>query len=224
MTWQARRKPCKKKTMKNSPYETVSQLQEQYNVIAGLDEAGWGPLAGPFVAATVSLATDQEVPDLITDSKKLTVKKRDQAYEWVMDNALEIHLHVTAASMFETEGAGPIRERAFATLLEDTQLADVIVIDGSYQPKNVLKNTMTMVKADLYCAAVSAASIVAKVERDRMMLSLAQDFPEFEWHKNKGYATKAHIEAIAEYGITTHHRRNISSIKNSTHFYRRQVD
>lgn len=207
--------------------ESENELRKKgYRYIAGVDEAGRGPLAGPVVAAAVVLPEDFDVPG-IDDSKKLSEKKREELFEKITEGALawgtgtvdretidEINiLQATKAAMRAAleEADSRLREAEGEKISIDYILFDAMKIDETDIPQE------SVIKGDSKVLAIAAASIVAKVTRDRIMKKLALDYPQYSFEKNKGYGTKAHYEAIEKYGICSAHRRSFLKkvLKNS---------
>jgi ribonuclease HII len=181
--------------------------------IAGVDEVGRGPLAGPVIAAAVRLDPDA-IPDGLNDSKALTAAKR---------NSLAVLLHQTAdvciaeATVAEIDDINILHasmlamERAVAGL---PQKADHALIDGNRAPKALTAIGQPIVKGDARSLSISAASIVAKVWRDQLMVDLAQQHPGYGWDHNAGYPTKMHLAALRNLGVTPHHRRSFKPVHN----------
>lgn len=178
---------------------------EGFELICGVDEAGRGPLAGPVCAAAVILPRDIEIADL-NDSKKLTDKKREALYDVICENAL--NYGIAFASVEEIESINILNaamlamNRAIEKLTPQPQLA---LIDGN---RNSAINipSRCVIKGDAKCADIAAASILAKVTRDRYMLEMAEKYPEYHFEKHKGYGTKLHYEALREHGPSEIHR------------------
>ena len=173
--------------------------------ICGVDEAGRGPLAGPVCAAAVMLPPGLEIPGL-NDSKKLTEKKRDALYDLICSSA--ITYGVAFASVGEIEelnilGATFLAMRRAVEQLEKTP--GLVLVDGNRDP-GLPYETECVVKGDGKCADIAAASILAKVTRDRYMLEQAERFPQYGFEKHKGYGTAAHYAALREYGPSEIHR------------------
>ena len=181
--------------------------------VAGVDEVGRGPLSGPVTAAAVIL-DPKNIPDGLNDSKKMSVKKRDQLFDIILSSATCCIAH---ASVDEIDEINILRashlamERAVAGL--STQ-ADFALIDGNMIPKRLTIPAQSIVKGDGKCLSIAAASIIAKVERDRLMTELSVQFPGYGWEKNAGYGTKQHFEALTALGVTPHHRRSFKPIHN----------
>ena len=178
---------------------------EGYELICGVDEAGRGPLAGPVCAAAVILPRGLDIPGL-NDSKKISEKKREELYELIKEKALsygiafasveEIEQHNILAATFLA------MNRAIAQLEPRPQLA---LIDGN-RTKGIELESRSVVKGDSKCADIAAASILAKVTRDRYMLTMAEKYPQYHFEKHKGYGTKLHYEALREHGPSEIHR------------------
>ncbi|MBP3654066.1 MAG: ribonuclease HII [Oscillospiraceae bacterium] len=175
------------------------------HLICGVDEAGRGPLAGPVCAAACILPRGLEIEGL-NDSKKLTEKRREALYDVICEKA--ITYGIAFASVEEIEelnilGATYLAmNRAIAQLSVVPELA---LIDGNRNEK-IEVPSQAVVKGDSRCADIAAASILAKVTRDRYMLEMSKQYPEYGFEKHKGYGTKAHYEAIRNHGVTPIHR------------------
>ena len=212
---------------KNQPpdYEIEKTYVDQGYVI-GVDEAGRGPWAGPVCAAAfwIHPAKLSSLPEALTDSKKLTPAKRAEI-ENVFHNSNH-RFHASFASVDEIDDRGILKATfmamaravdAVATrLLEDDPLGlgqvSMVLIDGHLTPP-LTYPCAPIIKGDGRSLSIAAASIIAKETRDRHMLTLHDAFPDYGWHSNQGYGTKAHQEALALHGITPHHRRSFAPIK-----------
>lgn len=176
-----------------------------YHTLCGIDEAGRGPLAGPVCAAAVMLPPGLVLPGL-NDSKKLTEKKREALYDLITESALHYGIAFATVEEIETHnilGATFLAmRRAFAQLGVEPELA---LVDGNRDP-GLAVPTRCVVKGDATCADIAAASILAKVTRDRYMLEMAERYPMYGFEKHKGYGTAAHYAAIREYGPCELHR------------------
>lgn len=181
---------------------------------AGVDEAGRGPLAGPVCAAAVILDPDKPIEGL-NDSKKLSAKKREALAPLIRERALA--WGVGWASVEEIDSVNILEatflamERALAALVRKPEL---ILIDGNRAPKHLPAPFETIVKGDARVPAISAASILAKTERDRLMAQIGREHPEYGFGQHAGYGTKAHIEAIGKYGVLPCHRRSFEPVKS----------
>ncbi|UWP97008.1 ribonuclease HII [Aliiroseovarius crassostreae] len=181
--------------------------------VAGVDEVGRGPLAGPVTAAAVVLDPDH-IPDGLNDSKKLTAKKREALFAEILTLADVSIAHATVEEIDELNilyASHLAMERAVAGL---STPADHLLIDGNMAPKGLTIPNETLVKGDSRSVSIAAASIVAKVTRDRIMVDLAQQFPGYGWETNAGYPSKIHKEGLSKLGITPHHRRSFKPIHN----------
>lgn len=183
----------------------------QYDWIAGVDEAGRGPLAGPVYAAAVILDVKQPI-DGLADSKKLTEKQREQLFPIIQQRALA--WSIARAEVEEIDRINILQatflamQRAVAGLTVVPQLA---LIDGNQIPKLPCA-ARAIIQGDQTEPAISAASILAKVARDREMVMLAQQYPEYGFAQHKGYPTKDHLAALANYGISPIHRRTYKPV------------
>ena len=208
----------------NRKYEK-ELYSEGINIIGGVDEVGRGPLIGSVVAACVVLPRDYVIEGL-TDSKKLSEKKRDMYYDLIMENALAV-------------GIGRVDEREIdeINIYEATKKAMMMAIDevrSKVNLEHVLIDAMpldldipstSIIKGDLKSITISAASVIAKVTRDREMYLLDKKYPMYDLANNKGYGTKKHIEAIEKYGIIKEHRLSYAPVfKHKDHINKGEVD
>ena len=181
--------------------------------IAGVDEVGRGPLAGPVVAAAVVL-DPARLPEGLNDSKKLTAKRREAICAAIWDMA---EVGVGQASVDEIDRINILRashlamERAVAALPAPP---DHLLIDGNMIPAGLTIPAEAVIKGDGRSVSIAAASIVAKIWRDRVMWDLAQQFPGYGWESNAGYPSKSHKEALRNLGVTPHHRRSFKPVHN----------
>ena len=181
--------------------------------VAGVDEVGRGPLAGPVTAAAVIL-NPEDIPEGLNDSKKLTAKARAALLK-AIEAAAEVC--VAHASVEEIDEINILRashlamERAIAAL---DPPPDYVLIDGNMIPRGLTLPAQAVVKGDSRSVSISAASIVAKICRDQIMVDLAQQHPGYGWEKNAGYPSPAHKEALRNLGVTPHHRRSFKPVHN----------
>ncbi|WP_343080248.1 ribonuclease HII [Ostreiculturibacter nitratireducens] len=181
--------------------------------VAGVDEAGRGPLCGPVVAAAVLLMPGR-IPEGLNDSKKLSAARREKLFAELMELA---EVSVASASVEEIDSLNILRAshlamcRAVAGLPSAPGLA---LIDGNMIPRDLACPAEAIVKGDARSLSIAAASIVAKVTRDRVMVDLAQQHPGYGWERNAGYPTKDHLEALRDLGVTPHHRRSFKPVHN----------
>ena len=180
--------------------------EEGFSVIAGVDEAGRGPLAGPVTAAAVILP-DGVVIDGLNDSKKLTEKKREQLFDVIKEMAISYCIaHATVEEIEEyniLQATFLAMRRAVAGL---TLPPELVLIDGNQLPTGLTLPARTVVKGDSHSASIAAASILAKVTRDRYMDEQDKLYPAYGFAKHKGYGTKAHYEALSSEGLSPIHR------------------
>ncbi|MGL1830189.1 UNVERIFIED_CONTAM: ribonuclease HII [Acinetobacter sp. HSTU-ASm16] len=189
---------------------------EQTNLfVAGVDEAGRGPLVGSVVAAAVILDPDHPIAGL-NDSKKLTEKKREKLFIEIQEKALA--WSIAEATHTEIDELNILQ----ATFLAMRRAVDglqqqpmKVIVDGNQIPKGMTIACEAIVGGDATHAEISAASILAKVTRDRQMIELDQKYPLFGFAKHKGYPTKVHFEAIAQYGVIDEHRRSYAPVKRA---------
>lgn len=180
--------------------------------VAGVDEAGRGPLAGPVTAAAVVLDAEA-LPSGINDSKRLGPKARVRLLEEIMGCA---KVSVAHASVAEIDRLNILHasllamERAVAGL-RGTPCH--VLVDGNVVPGSLGCDATPLVKGDARSLSIAAASIMAKVTRDRIMKDLAREFPGYGWERNAGYPTKAHRDALADLGVTPHHRRSFKTVR-----------
>lgn len=192
-------------TMKK--WEIEDELRNQgLKLICGIDEAGRGPLAGPVFAAAVILPEDCDIPGL-DDSKKLSEKKRDELYDIIIEKAL--FYGIASASEDEIDEVNILNAvyRAMNRAADGLGVEpEICLIDGN-RNQGITRNSMCVIKGDSKCACIAAASILAKVSRDRFMLGMAEKYPEYAFEKHKGYGTKLHYERIREHGPSAIHRK-----------------
>lgn len=184
-----------------------------YMRVAGVDEVGRGPLAGPVTAAAVVLDPSR-IPDGLNDSKKLSKKARERLYEEIMQVA---DVSIAHASVAEIEELNILRASHLAMVRALDGLkepADFALVDGNMLPRDLTIKAQTIIKGDARSQSISAASIMAKICRDCVMLSLAQQHPGYGWETNMGYGSKRHIEALRNLGVTPHHRRLFKPVHN----------
>ena len=184
-----------------------------FSRVAGVDEVGRGPLAGPVTAAAVVLDPER-IPDGLNDSKKLSKKARERLYEEIMQVA---DVSIAHASVAEIEELNILRasDLAMVRALDGLkQPADFALVDGNMLPRDLKIKAQTLIKGDARSQSISAASIMAKICRDCVMLSLAQQHPGYGWETNMGYGSKRHIEALRNLGVTPHHRRLFKPVHN----------
>ena len=178
-----------------------------YNVICGVDEAGRGPLAGPVFAAAVVLP-DGHIIEGVNDSKKLSEKKREMLFDKIIEECVCYSIGTASEKEIDEINILQATYLAMKRAVEGLEIKpDYVLIDGNRMPPLDIP-AETIVKGDGKSASIAAASIIAKVSRDRYMLELAKKYPQYEFEKHKGYGTKLHYEKIAEHGISDIHRKS----------------
>ncbi|MEK3989553.1 MULTISPECIES: ribonuclease HII [Robertmurraya] len=198
------------KLLEMSEYERLYKSQG-FTLIAGIDEVGRGPLAGPVVAAAVILPDDFQILG-IDDSKKLTETKREELYELIRSTALSIGVGIIEAKEIDTINIYEATKKAMYVALNELHISpDFLLVDAMKLTTPIPSEAI--IKGDSKSISIAAASIIAKVTRDRMMKELAQSFPEYRFEQNMGYGTKEHIDALQLYGATPYHRRSFAPIK-----------
>ena len=179
-----------------------------YRHVAGIDEAGRGCLAGPVVAGAIILPQGVTIPG-VNDSKKLKAAQREDVFEAICEHALAVGVGICSPEQIDTLNilwaAMEAMRRAAADL---TPAPDFLLIDGNRCFPDSPWPHQTVVKGDAHSHTIAAASIVAKVTRDRLMHLLHEEYPAYGWHQNVGYPTQAHYAALAEHGPTPYHRRS----------------
>ena len=192
----------------NSLYEFDNAIRRDYPVLCGADEAGRGPLCGPVCCAAVVLPADF-VCDDINDSKKISEKKREKLFDIIIENALAYSIimvspqEIDEINILQASLTGV--KRAVLSLGINP---DIVLIDGNKVPDDMPCETRSVVKGDASSMSIAAASILAKVSRDRFMAQLDKEYPQYQLLKHKGYPTKQHYELIAEYGIQDFYRKS----------------
>ena len=183
------------------------KYDEGYNVICGIDEAGRGPLAGPVYAAAVILKKGQTIEG-INDSKKLSEKKREELFEKIVTECLDYSIGTASEKEIDEINILQATFLAMKRAVDGLSLKpDCALIDGNRAPM-LDCSVFTIVKGDSKSESIAAASILAKVSRDRYMLKMAEKYPQYGFEKHKGYGTKLHYEMIDKYGICEIHRKS----------------
>lgn len=208
--------------MKSSPKRSRPslKLEDAYaGLVCGLDEAGRGPLAGPVTAACVYIPDEVRKESFwkqVNDSKKLSGKKRDELYDLIIAHT---HYGIAESSVQEIDEINILQasllamSRSLDIMSTDFKIAPAVaLVDGNRKPKLTCQ-IQTVVKGDSISLSIAAASILAKVTRDRLMNELCQKFPMYGWSRNAGYGTAEHLRAINDHGVTDHHRQSFAPIK-----------
>ena len=182
-------------------------FDEGFSLVCGVDEAGRGPLAGPVCAAAVILPPDLEIEGL-NDSKKLTEKRREALYDIIIEKA--VAYGIATASEQEIDGINILQATFLAMRRAVEQLSvkpEIALVDGNREPDFGDISVKTIIKGDSKSTNIAAASILAKVTRDRMMVALDAEYPQYGFAVHKGYGTQKHYAALREYGACPIHRR-----------------
>ena len=199
---QAQRERCEKL------HAFDAQVGESHGIFCGVDEAGRGPLCGPVCCAAVILDPERPIEG-VDDSKKLTEKKREQLYDIIMENAVAASVVMIGPEEIDRVN---IRNATMEGMVQAVQGLSFepafALIDGDFVPNGLLTPAASCVKGDATSASIAAASILAKVTRDRYMEQLDREFPQYQLAKHKGYGTKLHYEMIEKYGLQPFYRRS----------------
>jgi len=187
--------------------EHLYNLQKEgYRLVAGIDEAGRGPLAGPVVSAAVILDTDNPILGL-TDSKKLSLKERERLFDIILGEAVSVGLGIVSNTIIDRLNIHQATFLAMRRAVQDLEKRpEYLLIDGSYKVPDINITQTAIVSGDLKVNSISAASIIAKVTRDRIMDELHNSYPQYNFLSNKGYGTKEHIDVIKNTGPCPYHR------------------
>lgn len=184
----------------------LDYIKDSSKLLAGVDEAGRGPLAGPVVAAAVVFKNSIDIP-LVDDSKKIKESDREILYERIMNESISFGIGIVDNKDIDEINILQASLKAMKIAVNNLDVEpDIILIDGN-KSFVMNKEIHTVVKGDSKSFSIAAASIIAKVERDRIMKNLSLQYPEYKWEKNKGYPTKEHFELVRKYGITPFHRK-----------------
>ena len=201
-------------------FETAVQTKHGHTHIAGLDEAGRGALAGPVVAAAVLLPLDK--PEKlallrdVNDSKQVTARKREAFYDLITAHALAFGVGAVAASEIDEIGIVPSTRRAMQLALAQLPVTpDYLLIDGRIRLAAVNLPQVSIIRGDSLSLSIAAASILAKVTRDRLMVTLSASYPLYGLERHKGYGTAVHLSALSEHGPSRIHRHTFAPIRQS---------
>ncbi|MFW5972175.1 MAG: ribonuclease HII [Bacillota bacterium] len=209
-------KARKKRWIDMSQYETKLH-NNGYKYIAGIDEAGRGPLAGPVVASAVVLNPEKPIYDL-DDSKKLTENKREELYDIIMENAVAVGLGIVNNRTIDKINILQATFTAMRSAVDDLGICpDYVLVDGNREIPEFDIRQRPVIDGDSLISSIAAASIIAKVTRDRIIDAYHDQYPEYGFNSNKGYGTSEHIQALKENGTTPIHRFSFS-IVNKHHF------
>ncbi|MDD7616736.1 MAG: ribonuclease HII [bacterium] len=173
---------------------------EKIKVIVGVDEAGRGPLCGPVVAAACILPRTY-INEKINDSKKLSEKKREQLYDEIINNALSYGVGIVDSKRIDEINIYEATKEAMHLAISQLKIDYDLILTDAMKLKDEKVDVIDIIKGDAKCQCIAAASIIAKVTRDRILLDMDQKHPEYGFKSHKGYGTKKHVEAIKEHGI-----------------------
>ena len=183
-----------------------------YSLIAGVDEAGRGPLAGPVFAAAVILPPENNLPDTM-DSKKISPARREKLYEEILSVAVAWHVSSIENQVIDRINILQATLKAMVEAVKNlSNTPEMILVDGSHTPF-VDSHSRALTKGDGLSQSIGAASILAKVQRDRLMTRYHEEYPQYGFARHKGYGTREHLEAIAQYGPCAIHRRSFAGVK-----------
>jgi ribonuclease HII len=210
--------------------EEMALFEQGYSFIAGLDEAGRGCLAGPVVAAAVILPLSSNTEDVLTcfkgvnDSKQLTMQARERLYDQIMHHALAVGVGSGSVEMIDKCNILQATKYAMRSALDQLSptpqalLLDAIQLPGLKIPQR------SLIKGDARCLSIAAASIIAKVTRDRLMLTLHKEYPQYGFDQHKGYGTAAHLAVLQSHGATPHHRYSFAPVRQLSGLFGPQAE
>lgn len=198
--------------------EELNIFAKGYNIVGGIDEAGRGPLAGPVVAACVvaqpGIEASMEELAIIKDSKKMTEKRREKAFDLIYEFFPEVGIgicdHKTVDRINILEASFLAMKKAVGSL---KQKPDFIIVDGKFEIPNFSTKQKALKKGDSFVLSIAAASVVAKVTRDRMMLEMHAKYPDYGFAQHKGYGTKLHMKSLRKHGPCPIHRTSFRPVK-----------
>ncbi|WP_099363031.1 ribonuclease HII [Fredinandcohnia onubensis] len=210
-----RKKKAEEKALEQQFKEMTQYEQGLYNkgyrFIAGVDEVGRGPLAGPVVAAAVILPQDAFLPG-VNDSKKLTEQKREELFQQITECAISIGIGIIPAEVIDEVNIYQATKQAMKkALLALSKKPDQLLVDAMEIPIDIPQTSI--IKGDSKSVSIAASSIIAKVTRDRLMVRLGQEYPQYGFEKHMGYGTAYHLDALKKYGVTSEHRRSYAPIR-----------
>ena len=201
-------------------------IEEEFNApVIGLDEVGRGPLAGPVISCGCHFKNYtilNEFKDFIGDSKKLSEKKRGLSFKFLQnlkkENIIDFHLGIANVHEIDNLNILEATKLSMKRVIDKFNLKNAkLIIDGNFSLNYKSYKEQSIIKGDNKSLSIAAASIIAKVHRDRLMKKLSIKFKDFGWEKNAGYGTKKHIENIHRFGPTIHHRKTFEPIKSLIH-------
>lgn len=184
---------------------------EGIGYVAGVDEVGRGPLIGPVVTACVILPHDFVLEGL-TDSKKLTEKKREEYYQYIMDHAVSVSVGLKDEKVIDEVNIYEATKLAMYEAIEKSEVKPEHVLIDAMKLENLEMPSTSIIKGDAKSITIAAASVIAKVTRDRMMIELDKQYPMYGFKSHKGYPTKKHVEAVEKYGLIDGYRKTFKPI------------
>ena len=185
-------------------------IKKGIKLIAGIDEVGRGPLVGPVVACCCILPLNYKL-DGLTDSKKLSEKKRKKFYEILINDAISYGIGIIDNNIIDEVNIYEATKLAMLDAIKNTKIKpEHILIDAMKLNQDIPETSI--IKGDAKSLSIAAASVIAKVTRDKMLIELDKKYPEYDFKHNKGYPTKKHIEAISKYGIINEHRKSFNPV------------
>ncbi len=210
-----RKKKAEEKALEQQFKEMTQYEQGLYNMgyrfIAGVDEVGRGPLAGPVVAAAVILPQDAFLPGL-NDSKKLSEQKREELFQQITECAISIGIGIIPAEVIDEVNIYQATKQAMKKALTGlSEKPDHLLVDAMEIPIDIPQTSI--IKGDSKSVTIAASSIIAKVTRDRLMVRLGHEYPQYGFEKHMGYGTAYHLDALKKYGVTSEHRRSYAPIR-----------
>lgn len=194
--------------MTNDLYAFDQEIRDQYGLFCGVDEAGRGPLCGPVCCAAVILDPENPI-DGVNDSKKLSEKKREALYDQIVEKAVAVSIEFVSPQEIDEKNILWATMAGMKRAVENLEFVPAFVlVDGNRTPPDLQIPAAPQVKGDAVSASIAAASILAKVSRDRYMKELDEQYPQYKLAQHKGYPTKLHYELIEKYGIQPFYRRS----------------
>lgn len=190
--------------------EQIYKNKKEIHYICGIDEAGRGPLAGPVVVASVIMPRNSKIEG-VNDSKKISEKKREELYHKIVEEAVSFAVGIIDQNEIDEMNILEATKKGLTTSLQELTIKpDIILVDALKGINTLGIPYQSIIKGDALCYSISAASIIAKVTRDRIMRQWDEIYPEYGFEKHKGYGTAAHIAAIKEYGLCPIHRKSFT--------------
>ncbi len=194
----------------------MALFAQGHSCIAGLDEAGRGCLAGPVVAAAVILPLKADTPERfagVNDSKQLTMLTRERLYDVIYQHALAIGVGFGSVELIDERNILQATKQAMRNALAQLSLAPQALLLDALLLKDIALPQRSLIKGDSRSLSIAAASIIAKVTRDRFMVQLHEQYPAYGFAQHKGYGTEMHLAALREHGVTPHHRRSFAPVR-----------